>query len=600
MTMSPGEPTRRIPRAILPDRYRDPVPIGIGGMGEVYRARDAELGREVAVKVLAEALADQQEFRRRFRREAVSAARIAHPNVATVYDVGEHAGRPHLVMEYLPGGALADRIAGRPAPEDAIRWIEQTAGALDAAHARGVIHRDIKPANLLLDASGNVKVADFGIARVLEGTGGSTVTAAGTVLGTTGYLAPEQARAEPATRATDVYSLTAVAYELLTGRRPFGGRSMAAEMAAHLYEPVPPASAREPRLPREVDAVLARGMAKEPGDRYPSAGEMAAELRTAALGAGTAAAASAPPPPPPPEPDPEPAAPPPPPPPPERIVSRAGRRSLAPVLAPLAVLVAAFGVGAAVLAGGDGGEPSRPAGEAPTATTVERTASTERVAERPPDPLAEARRAVDRSTALLSDGDASAALPLATSAYEALKGSGDPYEGNAAYNAGRSLIDLGRCGEAVPLLEASAGEGSESQNRVRRAALEEARACAGGGDGGDEGDGEDGDRQGAPQGIDEAIATTDRSTAAMRNGDAEQALALAAQALDVLSGTGHYYEGNAAYNAGRSLIDLGRCGEAIPLLQRSLDIGTGTKSERKIRKDTLKEARKCDRPARHP
>jgi serine/threonine-protein kinase len=592
--MTAGEPTRRLPRAILPDRYRDPVPIGIGGMGEVYRARDAELGREVAVKVLAEALADQQEFRRRFRREAVSAARIAHPHVATVYDVGEHEGRPYLVMEYLPGGALADRIAGRPAPEDAIRWIEQTAGALDAAHARGVIHRDIKPANLLLDASGNVKVADFGIARVLEGSGGSTVTAAGTVLGTTGYLAPEQARAEPATRATDVYSLSAVAYELLTGRRPFGGRSMAAEMAAHLYEPVPPASEREPAIPRAADAVLARGMAKEPGGRYPSAGLMAAELRDAVLGVPAPAVAVAPPPPPPPPaPDPGQASPPPPPPR-ERIVSRARRRSLAPVLVPLAVLVAAFGVGAALLAGGDGGDPGRPAADARTTTTVERAASTERVAERPPDPLADARAAVDRSTAMLSDGDASAALPLAVSAYEALKGSGDPYEGNAAYNAGRSLIDLGRCDEAVPYLEASAGGGSESQNRVRQAALEEARACAGDGDGGDADEDQGQDQQGGPQGIDEAIATTDRSTAAMRGGDADEALALAAQALDVLTGTGHPYEGNAAYNAGRSLIDLGRCGEAIPLLERSLDIGTGTKSERKIRKDTLKEARKCD------
>ncbi|MDX6556863.1 MAG: serine/threonine kinase PknH [Miltoncostaeaceae bacterium] len=591
MSMNPGEPTKRLPRAILPDRYRDPVPIGMGGMGEVYRAQDAELGRTVAVKVLAEALADQQEFRRRFRREAVSAARIAHPHVATVYDVGEHAGRPYLVMEYLPGGALADRIAGRPAPEDAIRWIEQTAGALDAAHARGVIHRDIKPANLLLDASGNVKVADFGIARVLEGNAGSTVTAAGTVLGTAGYLAPEQARAEPATRATDVYSLSAVAYELLTGRRPFGGRSMAAEMAAHLYEPVPPASGREPSLPPEVDAVLARGMAKEPGGRYPSAGLMAAELRTATLGAGAPAVAVAPPPPPPPsDPEPEPA-PPPPPPAPERIVTRARRRSLAPVLVPLAVLVAAFGVGAAVLAGGDGGDPSRPAGDPRTTTTVERTASTEQVAERPPDPLAEARNAVDRSTALLSDGNASAALPLATSAYETLKGTGDPYEGNAAYNAGRSLVDLGRCDEAVPLLEASAGEGSESQNEVRQAALEEARDCAGGGSTGDD---DDDDGSNAPQSIDEAIATTDASTAAMRDGDADQALSLAAQALDVLSGTGHPYEGNAAYNAGRSLIDLGRCGEAIPLLERSLDIGTGTKSERKIRREALKEAKRCD------
>ncbi len=357
MTMSPGEPTQRFPRAILPDRYRDPVPIGMGGMGEVYRARDAELGRVVAVKVLAEHLAGQQEFRRRFRREAVSAARIAHPHVATVYDVGEHAGRPYLVMEYLPGGALSDRIAGRPSPEEAIAWIEQTAGALDAAHARGVIHRDIKPANLLLDASGNVKVADFGIARVLEG-GGSTVTAAGTVLGTTGYLAPEQARAEPATEATDVYSLAVVAYELLTGARPFGGRSMAAEMAAHLYEPVPPASGREPSLPPAVD--VGAGARDGEGAR-----------RAATRARATSRPSCAPPrcsprrPPPP--------SPPPPPPPtaarPRRPLPRrpsgssAGpgrRRPLAPVLVPLAVLLAAAGVGFAMLGGGDATRTARP------------------------------------------------------------------------------------------------------------------------------------------------------------------------------------------------------------------------------------------------
>jgi serine/threonine-protein kinase len=589
MTMSPGEPTQRYPRAILPDRYRDPVPIGVGGMGEVYRASDAELGRVVAVKVLAEHLAGQEEFRRRFRREAVSAARIAHPHVATVYDVGEHAGRPYLVMEYLSGGALSNRIAGRPSREEAIAWIDQTAGALDAAHARGVIHRDIKPANLLLDASGNVKVADFGIARVLEG-GGSTVTAAGTVLGTAGYLAPEQARAEPATEATDVYSLAVVAYELLTGVRPFGGRSIAAEMAAHLYEPVPPASGREPSLPPAVDRVLARGMAKEPEGRHASAGRFAAELRAAAMLAPAPAAAEVPTPPPPVR-----DAAPPPPPPPERIVGRAGRRRpLAPVLVPLAVLLAAAGIGFAILGGGDD-DPNRPAADAGTpTTTTERGATTAEVADRPqpPDPLAQARRDVDRSTALLSDGEAAAALPLATAAFETLRDSGDVYEGNAAYNAGRSLIDLGRCDEAVPYLEAAAGTGSESQNEIRQAALDEARACAGGDDGGDGDDG--GGQDPPPPSVNEAIALTDQSTAEMRDGDAEQALALAAQALDALAGTGHPYEGNASYNAGRSLIDLGRCGEALPLLQRSLDIGTGTKDERRIRRDTLKEARRCD------
>ena len=484
MTMSPGEPTQRFPRAILPDRYRDPVPIGLGGMGEVYRARDAELGRVVAVKVLAEHLAGQQEFRRRFRREAVSAARIAHPHVATVYDVGEHAGRPYLVMEYLSGGALSDRIAGRPSREEAIAWIEQTAGALDAAHARGVIHRDIKPANLLLDASGNVKVADFGIARVLEG-GGSTVTAAGTVLGTDRV---PRARAGPRRAGHRGHG------RLLAGR----GGLRAADRGAALRRAVD--GGRDGRPPVRAGAAGVGERAEPAAGGRPGAGARDGE---GARGRATRARATsrpscAPPrcsprrPPPPrfrlrrPRRPPREAAPPPPPPP-ERIVSRAGpRRALAPVLVPLAVLLAAAGVGIAMLGGGDD-DPNRPAADGGTTTTVERRATTAEVADRPepPDPLAQARRDVDRSTALLSDGEAAAALPLATAAFETLRGSGDVYEGNAGYNAGRSLIDLGRCDEAVPYLEAAAGTGSESQNEIRQAALEEARACAGD-EGGDE------------------------------------------------------------------------------------------------------------------
>ena len=591
--MSPSEPTERFPRAALPERYRHPVAIGYGGMAEVYRAEDAVLGRTVAVKVLAERLGGDEEFRRRFRREAVSAARIAHQHVATVYDVGEHEGRPYLVMEHLPGGALADRIAGRPSPAEALEWIEQIASALDAAHAKGVVHRDIKPANLLLDATGHVKVADFGIARVLEG-GGSTVTAAGTVLGTTGYLAPEQARAEPATFATDVYALAAVAFELFTGERPFGGRAAAAEMAAHLYEPVPRASDRAAGLPPEVDGVLARGMAKEQEDRPPSAGALAAELRAAVLGLAAAPPVTAPPPPPPEAAEPPPT--PPPPPPPRRSVSRARRRGrLVPALVVLAVLLAAGGIAAAMLTSREpepdgaaltrAGETGTASAEAPRPSEDEDRPGTED--DDPARDPAAARVQVDRSTARLSEGDAAGALPLAIAALETLQGSGDPYEGNAGYNAGRSLIDLGRCEEAVPFLEASADTGTESQNAIRRAALDEARACAG------DGGGEPPDST-APPHLEAAIALTDQATARIAEGDPAGALALAAEALTTLQGTGHRYEGNASYDAGRSLIDLGRCDEAIPLLERSLDIGTGTKDERRIRRETLKEAQRCD------
>jgi serine/threonine-protein kinase len=250
-------------------------------MGAVYRAHDALLGRDVAVKVPSGAVAGDAAAGRRFRREAVSAARVHHPNVAVVHDVGEHAGRSFIVMELVPGGTVADRVAaGRPPRATALAWIAQAAAGLDAAHAAGVVHRDVKPANLLLDAAGRVKVADFGIARVL-GDEGATLTAAGTVVGTSGYASPEQAQGTAVTPASDVYSLAAVAFELLTGERPYAPRTGLAELAAHVSAPVPRARDRDPALPPAVDEVLARGLAKDPAARFPSAGALAAALGAA-------------------------------------------------------------------------------------------------------------------------------------------------------------------------------------------------------------------------------------------------------------------------------------------------------------------------------
>ncbi len=267
----------------LPSRYRDPVLIDAGGMGAVYRAHDERLGRDVAVKVPSAAVAGDPAAGRRFRREAVSAARVHHPNVAVVYDAGEHDGRSYMVMELVPGGTVADRLArGRPPRDVALGWIAQAAAALDAAHAAGVVHRDVKPANLLLDAAGRVKVADFGIARVL-GDQGATMTAAGTVVGTSGYVSPEQAQGRPVTPAADQYSLAAVAFELLTGERPYAPRTGLAELAAHVGDPAPRARERDPALPPAVDDVLGRGLAKDPAARFPSAGGLAAALG-AALG----------------------------------------------------------------------------------------------------------------------------------------------------------------------------------------------------------------------------------------------------------------------------------------------------------------------------
>src|SRR5437667_3540619 len=256
---------------VLPPRYRGATRIAHGGMGEIYRAADDSLGRAVAIKLLAERFAEDVSIRQRFTREALAAARLSgQPNTVTIFDVGEWNGRPFIVMEHLAGGTLDDRIAREgPQPVDRVlRWLEQTAEALDNAHRHGVVHRDVKPGNLLLDRDDNVHVADFGIASA---AGMDSLTATGTILGTAGYLSPEQAQGERATAASDLYSLGVVAFELLTGERPFKRESMAAEAAAHANEPTPSASERRPGLSRAVDLVFQRALAKRPQHRYPSA-----------------------------------------------------------------------------------------------------------------------------------------------------------------------------------------------------------------------------------------------------------------------------------------------------------------------------------------
>src|SRR4051794_31809689 len=225
--MGPGTRERRgvssIPAHIqLPARYRVVRRIATGGMASVYAAQDDVLGRPVAIKVLAEALAADEAARGRFTREARAAARVSdHPHVVTIYDVGETEADPPLafiVMELLAGGTVADRLrAGDPIPHAlALRWLEQAAAALDAAHAADIVHRDVKPANLLLDANGVLKVGDFGIATL--GTE-APLTMTGQVVGTAAYFAPEQALGHQATPASDRYALAVVAFELLTGQR---------------------------------------------------------------------------------------------------------------------------------------------------------------------------------------------------------------------------------------------------------------------------------------------------------------------------------------------------------------------------------------------
>jgi eukaryotic-like serine/threonine-protein kinase len=267
--------------ATLPDRYRDPRLVASGGMGDVYCATDTVLSRPVAVKLLDERHASDPTVRKRFTREALAAARLSSDlNVVTVFDVGEWEGRPFIVMEYLPGGSLDDvlRREGAQTPVQALEWLEQAGKALDRAHERGIVHRDVKPANLLLDRERRVHVADFGVAST---AGLDSLTLAGTVIGTAGYLSPEQAEGREATPASDRYGLGVVAFELLAGTRPFENESPTAEAIAHVRSPVPSIAERRSGLPPAVDAVFARALAKDPADRFPTSVRFVTALRAA-------------------------------------------------------------------------------------------------------------------------------------------------------------------------------------------------------------------------------------------------------------------------------------------------------------------------------
>ena len=275
----------------LPERYRVLHHIANGGMASVWEVEDLLLGRIVAVKVLGAHFAPDPVARARFQREARTAAQVsAHPNVVTIYDIGEHGDDAFIVMEHFSGGTVADRLraareSGEPVDRaTAMGWLREAAAGLDAAHAAGVVHRDVKPANLLLDAQNRLAVADFGIARLADDT---HMTQAGQVLGTAAYLSPEQALGEPATAASDRYALAVLAYELLSGSRPFDATLPAAQMRQHAEEPPPPASDNAPHLPDGVDAVLSRGLAKDPADRPATATELVDELEKALAGDAT-------------------------------------------------------------------------------------------------------------------------------------------------------------------------------------------------------------------------------------------------------------------------------------------------------------------------
>jgi serine/threonine-protein kinase len=262
------------------ERYRERRVLGHGGMATVELAHDLELDRPVAIKRLAENLAANGEFKQRFLREARLAARLSHPNIVGVYDVGEDDGLPFIVMEYVEGETLADllRRRGRLEPDEAVALALQACAGLETAHGAGLVHRDVKPQNLLVTPGGTVKIADFGIARSLDGT---QLTQVGTVLGTAAYLAPEQAAGETVTAAADVYALGAVLYELLTGRPPYVADSLA-ELAARQQEgTIAPVRELAPEVPAATEDAVMHALARDPEYRPASAKALAGELRPA-------------------------------------------------------------------------------------------------------------------------------------------------------------------------------------------------------------------------------------------------------------------------------------------------------------------------------
>jgi eukaryotic-like serine/threonine-protein kinase len=467
----------RVETDILPRRYRSPQLIARGGMGEIYRATDASLGRAVAIKLLAERYSSDDDIRRRFTREALAAARLSgEPYVITIFDVGEHAERPFIVMEYLSGGSLEDRIREDGAQEvaQALDWLEQAATALDAAHRHGVVHRDVKPANLLLDRNGTVHVADFGIASA---AGMDSLTLTGTVLGTAGYLSPEQAQGEQASAASDRYGLAIVAFELFTGRRPFENESVTAEAAAHVNASVPSIAEICEHLPDELDPVFRKALAKEPAHRFQFAADFVAAIRTAlAEAAGTTRSFT-------------PQAP---------WVSTVSRRRTrarrwAPVLALLALAAVAGLIAAISLGNGDhkSSAPATPRASTVTITeqgsTVERTVTTAAPpptsAAPPPPPPSPPASANSFSGSQLNDagyakmraGDYAGALPLLRRAVSKLSGVGYPTEAYANYNLGYTLLQLRSCAEAIPYLEQA--KRLEPERHEPKDALKRAQHC---------------------------------------------------------------------------------------------------------------------------
>jgi len=263
-------------------RYKIKELIGGGGMSNVYLAHDMILDRDIAIKILRYDFSNEEELRRRFQREALSTTSLAHPNIVNIFDVGEDGSVHYLVMEYVPGKTLKEYIIEHSpvSPERAVEIMKQLTSALAHAHHNQIVHRDIKPQNILMDAEGNVKISDFGIAMALSAT---SYTQTNSVLGTVHYLSPEQARGGTANKKSDIYSLGIVMYELITGKLPFSGESAVSIALKHLQTETPSLRDAVPTLPQSLENIVLKATAKNMQHRYQSADEMEEDLATALL-----------------------------------------------------------------------------------------------------------------------------------------------------------------------------------------------------------------------------------------------------------------------------------------------------------------------------
>ncbi|MFM9150407.1 MAG: protein kinase domain-containing protein, partial [Solirubrobacterales bacterium] len=279
-TMSEAPPSSRMIGTVLSSRYRLDAKLGSGGMSTVYLARDEILDRPVAVKLMHDSMASEPDQLERFNQEARAVAKLSNPNVVAVIDAGEDDGRPYIVFEYVEGETLKQLISRVGALEttEALAYGIEISQALEVAHERGMVHRDVKPQNVLIDSTGQAKLTDFGISRQLDEEG---MTAEGKVVGTTDYVAPEQAMGHEVDTRADIYALGVVLFEMLTGDVPFKAANQVGVAMKHVTEDLPDLQQIRPDLSATTAAVVERATAKEPADRYGSTAEMTADLQTA-------------------------------------------------------------------------------------------------------------------------------------------------------------------------------------------------------------------------------------------------------------------------------------------------------------------------------